>query len=95
MAHFQKPPSGGFFFRRGGAVDWSSIEGDWQRYKASAHVRWAEIRLEELDLIAGRRERLTGQIHAVYGVSRAEAEAQVRRWLEEQASAAALGAANS
>lgn len=76
-------------------MDWSSIERDWQRYKALAHARWAEIRLDELDLIAGRRERLTGQIQAVYGISRDEAEAQVRRWLGEQASAEALDAANS
>ena len=68
-------------------MDWTRIEGDWQRYKTSAHARWAEIRLDELDLIAGRRERLTGQIHAVYGIPRAEAEAQVRRWLDEQAAA--------
>ena len=76
-------------------MDWSTIEGNWQRYKASAHARWAEIRLDELDQIAGRRERLTGQIHAVYGISRAEAEAQVRRWLDEQESTEALDAANS
>lgn len=76
-------------------MHWSTIEGNWQRYKASAHARWGEITLDELDLIAGRRERLTGQIHAVYGISRGDAEAQVRRWLDEQASAEALDAANS
>jgi uncharacterized protein YjbJ (UPF0337 family) len=84
VAHFQKPPPGGFFFRAGGVVDWSTIEGDWQRYKASAHARWGEIRLDELEAIAGHRARLTGQIHAVYGLSTDEAKAQVRRWLEEQ-----------
>jgi len=76
-------------------VDWSSIERDWQRYKARAHARWGEITLGELELIAGHRERLTGQIHAVYGVSPDEARTQVRRWLEEQASAEALDAANT
>lgn len=64
-------------------MDWNSIEGDWQRYKTSAHARWAEITLAELDQIAGHRERLTGQIHAVYGISPGEAQAQVRRWLDE------------
>lgn len=75
-------------------MDWSTIEGNWQRYKASAHARWGEITLDELDLIAGRRERLIGQIHAVYGLSPEEARAQVRRWLDEHASAEALDAAN-
>lgn len=67
-------------------MDWHSIEADWPRYKSSAHARWAKITLDELDLIAGQRERLTGQIHAVYGLSPDEAKAQVRRWLDEQAS---------
>ena len=66
-------------------MDWNSIEADWQRYKARAHARWAEITLAELEVIAGHRERLTGQIHAVYGLSPDEAKAQVRRWLDEQA----------
>ena len=65
-------------------MDWTRIEADWPRYKPSAHARWAEITLAELELIAGHRERLTGQIHAVYGISRDEASAQVRRWLDEQ-----------
>ena len=67
-------------------MDWSSIEADWPRYKPSAHARWPKITLDELDLIAGCRERLTGQVHAVYGLSADEAKAQVRRWLDEQAS---------
>lgn len=65
-------------------MDWSSIERDWQRYKTSVQARWARITLLELDLIAGHRERLTGQIHAVYGISPDEARAQVNRWLDEQ-----------
>ena len=68
-------------------MDWTSIEADWQRYKRSAHARWAEITLAELDLIAGHRERLTGQIHAVYGLSPDQAKAQVRRWLDDLAHA--------
>jgi hypothetical protein len=87
MAHFQKPPSGGFFFRAGEVLDWSTIEADWQRYKASAHARWHEITLAELELIAGHRARLTGQIQAVYGLSPEEAKVQVRRWLDVQAEA--------
>ena len=65
-------------------MDWSTIETHWQRYKGRAHARWAKITLDELDLIAGHRDRLIGQIHAVYGVSREEAKAQVHRWLGEQ-----------
>ena len=68
-------------------MDWSSIEGNWPRYKASAHARWREITLRELGLIAGRRERLTGQVQAVYGLSSEEARTQVRQWLDEQVGA--------
>jgi len=65
-------------------LDWSTIEKNWPCYRSSAHARWGQITLFELDLIGGHRERLTGQIHAVYGVSRDEAKAQVRRWLDDQ-----------
>ena len=65
-------------------MDWSGIEGNWQQYKASAHRRWSEITLRELELIGGRQERLAGQVQAVYGISAQEAKAQVRRWQDEQ-----------
>ena len=61
-------------------MDWERIEANWQTIKALARARWGRISEEQLELIAGRREQLARQVHAVYGVSLGMAEMQVESW---------------
>ena len=65
-------------------MEWDRIKADWDRYKVLARIRWGRISAEELDLIAGRRELLAGQIHDVYGVSGEAAQMQIESWMAQQ-----------
>ena len=65
-------------------MDWQRIQANWQHFKQSARSRWGRITLGELDLIAGRRELLVSQIHAIYHVSREMADLQVEWWQRRQ-----------
>jgi uncharacterized protein YjbJ (UPF0337 family) len=62
------------------SMDWSRIAGNWTHWRGRVRERWGRLTDEQLDVIAGRREQLTGRIQELYGVTREEAERQLRNW---------------
>jgi uncharacterized protein YjbJ (UPF0337 family) len=42
--------------------------------------KWGELTDDEFDQIDGKRDRLVGKIQERYGISRDEADKQVRGW---------------
>ena len=61
-------------------MDWDRISGNWAWWRERVQERWCRLTDDHLDLIAGRREQLAGRIQEVYGLSRMEAERQLRNW---------------
>jgi uncharacterized protein YjbJ (UPF0337 family) len=66
--------------REGATMDWDRVSGDWELWKERIRDRWGRLTDDHLDVIAGRRELLAGRIGEVYGISREEAERQLRNW---------------
>lgn len=65
-------------------MSWDGIEADWEQRKNCVKQRWARLTDDQLNAIAGRRERLTGKIQEQYGISRDEAEKQLGAWQVQQ-----------
>ena len=61
-------------------MDWSRIAGNWPHWRGRVRERWGRLTDDHLDVIAGRRDQLTGRIQQLYGVSRDDAERQLRNW---------------
>lgn len=59
-----------------------TIEGNWKELKGRAKEQWGKLSGDRLDEIGGRRDQLAGEIQQAYGVSRDEAEKQVRDFEE-------------
>lgn len=53
------------------------IEGNWKETKGKVKQQWGKLTDDQLDVIDGKRDQLTGEIQKAYGVSRDEAEKQV------------------
>lgn len=49
-------------------------EGKWKQLKGRVQEQWGELTDDELDAIAGRRERFVGKLQEKHGVAREEAE---------------------
>ena len=47
---------------------------------AVAKEKWGKLTDDQLDVIAGKRDRLAGKIQETYGVSRDDAEKQLSEW---------------
>lgn len=50
------------------------VEGKWKQLKGRVQEEWGELTDDELDEIAGRRERFVGKLQEKYGLARDEAE---------------------
>ncbi|NMT63874.1 CsbD family protein [Marinobacter orientalis] len=55
-----------------------TIEGNWKELKGKAKAQWGKLSDDRLDEIGGRRDQLAGEIQQAYGISRDEADKQVK-----------------
>ena len=67
------------------AMNWERISGNWTQWKGRIQERWGKLTQDQLDVIAGRREQLSGHIQEAYGLSQDEAERQLRNWVRNLA----------
>ena len=61
-------------------MNWERISGNWAHWKGRVRERWGKLTDDELARVAGRREQLAGQIQSAYGLTREDAERQLRNW---------------
>jgi uncharacterized protein YjbJ (UPF0337 family) len=59
------------------------LEGKWKQLRGSLRERWGELTDDELDQIAGKRDRLAGLLQERYGYTQLEAEQQIEDFLAE------------
>ena len=59
-------------------MNWNIIEGNWQQAKGRIKEQWGKLTDDDLDVIAGKRDRLLGRIQEPYGIGQEEAERRIR-----------------
>lgn len=61
-------------------MDWNRIAGNWNHWRGRVRERWGKLTDDHLDVIAGRREQLSGRIQELYGLEKEEADRQLLNW---------------
>ena len=56
------------------------IEGNWKQFKGNVKEQWGKLTDDQLDVIAGKRDKLAGKIQEMYGISKNAAEKQLSDW---------------
>lgn len=59
------------------------LQGKWKQVRAEVRKWWARVTDDDLDYIAGERERLMGVLQERYGYTREKAKAEIEKQLEE------------
>lgn len=59
-------------------MNWDIIEGNWIQFKGKVKTQWGKLTDSQLDVIAGKRTQLLGKIQEAYGVTKEEAEKQIK-----------------
>ncbi len=65
-------------------MSWDNIQDQWETLKGRVQARWAEVTSEEIEQIAGKRERLVEIIHQKYGRSKEDVEKEVDEFLSSK-----------
>lgn len=61
-------------------MNWDQIKGNWKQFKGHARTQWGKLTDDELDQVNGQREVLVGKVQEKYGLSKEEAEKQVKEF---------------
>jgi uncharacterized protein YjbJ (UPF0337 family) len=59
-------------------MNWTLAEHNWPQFKGTVRARWMKLTDTQLEAIAGKRAALLGSIQEVYGITRADAEREIR-----------------
>jgi uncharacterized protein YjbJ (UPF0337 family) len=70
-------------------MNWEQVKGNWKQVKGRIKQQWGRLTDDELDVIDGRRDVLVGRVQEAYGITKQEAERQIRDWerIEDSAEA--------
>ena len=79
-------------------MNWDQIKGKWKQLKGSAREKWGDLTDDDLDMIAGNRERFIGLLQERYGIAKEEARKRTDDWansLKETEAAQQKGSTSS
>ncbi|TKW67701.1 MAG: hypothetical protein DI616_05145 [Paracoccus denitrificans] len=62
-------------------MEWDRVAKNWLKLREDIQDKWSELSDEEIDIVAGNRERLAGKLQEKYGWTREHAEGEVDRFL--------------
>jgi len=63
-------------------MNWDIIEGNWKQFKGLVKAKWSRLTDDHLDTIAGKRDQLAGKVQEAYGITKDQAEVQVKAFEE-------------
>lgn len=59
---------------------WDKIAGNWKQFKGEVRRQWGKLTDDEVEQMAGERDKLVGKIQERYGIAKDEANRQVQAW---------------
>ncbi len=63
-------------------MNWNIIKGNWKQVSGEARKQWGKLTDDDLDKIAGERDKLIGRVQERYGMAQDEAERRVDEWAD-------------
>jgi uncharacterized protein YjbJ (UPF0337 family) len=69
-------------------MNWDQVEGKWKQLRGSAKQQWGKLTDDDLEQIAGMRDKLVGRLQERYGIAREDAQKKADEWIKVQSDAA-------
>ncbi|USB33742.1 CsbD family protein [Paenibacillus sp. YPG26] len=61
-------------------MDSNVFKGKWNQLKGEAKVQWGKLTDDDLDVIAGEKDKLVGKLQERYGHTKDDAEREYNDW---------------
>jgi uncharacterized protein YjbJ (UPF0337 family) len=65
-------------------MNWDQLEGNWKQLKGTVKQQWGKLTDNDLEYIAGKRDKFAGKLQERYGLAKEEAEKKADEWLNGQ-----------
>ena len=62
-------------------MNWDRLEGNWKVLKGQVRQKWGKLTSDDLTVVSGKREELSGRLQQRYGYAKDEAEKNIDSWL--------------
>jgi uncharacterized protein YjbJ (UPF0337 family) len=63
-------------------MNWDIVQGNWKQFKGNVKAQWGKRSDDQLDVIDGKRVELAGKIQEAYGLTKDDAEKQIKAFEE-------------
>lgn len=58
-------------------MNWDQVEGQWKNLKGGIREKWGKLTDDDLETIAGKKDKLVGKVQERYGLTKDKAEAEL------------------
>ena len=62
-------------------MNWDMVEGNWKQLKGAVKEQWGKLTDDDLDVAAGKRDKLVGRVQQRYGKAREVVEREVDEFI--------------
>ncbi|MDX1993691.1 MAG: CsbD family protein [bacterium] len=59
---------------------WDQMAGLWKQVRGEVRTQWGKLTDDDMEEIAGKRDKLAGKIQERYGIAQEEANRQIDEW---------------
>lgn len=62
-------------------MNWDIVESQWKDIKGTLREKWAKFTDDDVELIAGKKDRFVGKVQERYGYAKDRAETEVDEYI--------------
>ena len=62
-------------------MNWDQLEENWKQFKGAVKQKWGKLTDNDIEIIAGKRDKFAGKLQERYGMAKEEAEKKADEWI--------------
>ena len=63
-------------------MNWDQLQGKWKQMKGAVKQQWGKLTDDDVEWIAGSREKFVGKLQERYGLAKEEAQNKADEWMK-------------
>ena len=63
-------------------MNWDQIAGKWSQVKGEIRRKWGKLTDDDMEVLAGSKDKFVGRVQERYGIAKEEAERQIDEWFK-------------